>query len=179
MRCSPFRRCSVRDRHHRRAYSPWRCERNRALPVANREETCFLSDQLLLDYHRRPGQAKRARETGGDCLLHGGQSLADTTALPLPTVRLDDERSAVCAGIGERFCRVREMTVPCRRNGVLGADRFRERLRSFQLSRRRRRAEDRQPAFRKSSARPSTSGASGPMTASPIPASRQNAITFE
>ena len=72
-------------------------------PVAQGEERGFLAEEHVLDHHGMAGGAEGAGEHGGERRLGLRQRLGDDDSLPGgEAVRLDDDRRAARAQIGER-----------------------------------------------------------------------------
>ena len=166
----PCRRCSGRCRRRRRACDPARSRTGRiVVAVGDREEARFLAGQEFLDHHlgARPRRSRRRTCRRSPARACSAVS-AITTPLPaarpsalITTGRPKRSRSASAA------CLVVMARISGGRDAVRGAQILDEALRAFELRRRPRWA--RRPGMPSSaSARPSTSGCSGPTTTRPM-----------
>jgi hypothetical protein len=112
-------------------------ERRRARSVAEREERDLLARQIVFDHHFRAGGAERAGEHRTDRALRLAERHRDDDALSSSqAIRLDDDRRAMRADVGERGGVVAKAAIVAGGHAELPTEILGEAFRAFQPRRR-------------------------------------------
>ncbi len=151
-------------------------ESQRVFAVAEAEEARLLAVQIGFDHDFGAGGAEGAFEAVIDGCKRFLDCHGDSNALAgSEPIGLDDDRRTLRADIGFRFRRVVEALISAGRDIVAGADIFGEPLEPSNCAAAADGPKTAMPSARNRSARPATSGASGPTTTKSMVFSLQKA----
>ena len=159
----------------------WSCAEASGIAVSpshSAKKLILAAFEEFLDHDFRAGIAERAIEHHGDGGLRFIKRLGDDDALAGgQAIRLDDDRRALFADIGQRIVSRGEAAVRAGRNIEFGAERLGETLGAFELGGLLVGPNALMPALARSSTIPAASGVSGPTTTRSTALLLQNSIT--